>query len=247
MEAGAPHKSEREGEPGPLGLGGGDMPADAVADRVNAVIEAAEQAAAAIREDAEAEVRTYLRGSRQAAERLVDERTRMIVELTDSLIARASSVQQEFESLTRAIEEGQDQLRTLLPRPGAIAGTESPSGGVESAAEPIAPPVPAMEPTVSTSSAGERVASPAEPSAPAGPAAGATGGWGGPADVKEAPEDPAVLRARQEGRARLAAMQMALAGSGRGEIADRLRAEYAIADPTSILDELSRSVGDLGT
>ncbi len=231
MEAGSSDSPQSRVDPG--GPAAAAAP-DAVADRVNAVIAAAEQAAAAIREDAESEARTQLAGSRDRAELLVQERARAISELTDALLAHATSVRREFDALMRVLEEGRAQLG--LPGPARPA-VQAPPAPPPQAAPP--PPAPQAAPE---SPLPPRAAVPPVPPDPA-PAAGAvTAAAAGAAAPPDADEDPETRRVRDRARARLVAMQMALAGRGRDEIEARLRQQFGISDPAPVIDELGGSV-----
>jgi hypothetical protein len=218
------------------------LPPDAIAERVNAVIAAAEAAAEGIKEDAEAEARTYLADSRQRAEELMDERARMIVDLTDSLIAQATSVKREFDSLMNAIEEGRGRLRELTP--GARDAARPPRVTGEAAAPPPRPPAAPPAPLHREPEAAPAAPGPSRPAEPDPSRSAEPDPSRPPEKVPPTPgSDPAEGGVRETDRARLVAMQMAVSGAGRAEIADRLRREFGLTDPDPILDELARSVG----
>lgn len=138
--------SKRPSEPRALTSG--------TAERLAAIVEAAEQAAAKVIDDAEEQARRQLSEAGARADRIVAERLRALADELD---------------------------------PPAAAG----------AREPHLRPVAAVP----------------QPEAPAGPRSGSAG-------------------------ARLLATQMAVSGSSRGEIAERLRSGFDIADTSEILDAI---------
>lgn len=84
------------------------------AERLEAIVEAAERAAESVIDDAEAQARRYLAQARAEAERAVDDRFGEVSELIDSLLGQAVSLRQEAERLQAALEaakarfEGED-------------------------------------------------------------------------------------------------------------------------------------------
>jgi hypothetical protein len=75
------------------------------AERLEAIVEAAERAATSVIDDAEAQARRYLAQARAEADRLEEGRSSGLAELIDSLLAQATSLRQEAERLQVALEE----------------------------------------------------------------------------------------------------------------------------------------------
>jgi hypothetical protein len=160
------------------------------AQRLEAIVEAAERAAEGVIDDAEAQARRYLAQARAEAERLAAGRAGDLGDLVETLLGQVISLRQEAERLQATLEETRAR----------IEGEE-------------APPQP------------ER----SEPEAPRLRAVDAT-----PAPVPEPPEP----RSGDAPGARLLATQMAVSGSSREEIAERLRNGFEIEDTDAILDAI---------
>ncbi|HKG36131.1 MAG TPA: hypothetical protein VKA89_06810 [Solirubrobacterales bacterium] len=183
------------------------------AERIQIIVEAAERAAAGVIEDAEVQARHYLEESSARADSLADERTRALSEITDSLLEQANEVKRQSDRLIAALDEAKARLEEQIrSRGGALPGQE--------------PNPPAPGPHV------ERVESGSLQDVP-------------PAEEREAPHlkpvevlgDGAQSSVGTPG-ARLLATQMAVAGSSRGEIERRLRAEFGIDRPEEMLDSI---------
>ena len=101
-----------------------DLRAD-TAQRLEAIVEAAERAAAGVIDDAEAEARRYLAQARSEADRLADGQVSEFAEAVDSLLDQAISLRREAERLQSTLEAAKAR-----------------SGGVESAPLPTAKPEP---------------------------------------------------------------------------------------------------------
>lgn len=182
---------------------GGDLPKkqkqlrSTTADRLEAIVEAAERAAEGVIDDAEAQARRYLTQARAEADRITDRRMEDLSHLIDALLGQAASLQREAERMQTVLEEAKFRVDPEQPddsqRPQARE------------AEDPAPPreVPRL-----------RVAGSEEPK----PASGAK-----PADAAGA---------------RLLATQLAVSGSSREEIEQRLRNGFEIEDPSPILDAI---------
>lgn len=153
------------------------------AERLEAIVEAAERAAEGVIDDAEAQARRYLAQARAEADRPAENRTG---ELIDSLLAQALSLREEAERLQATLEAAKARVGT---------GTEA-----TQSQQPARPSL--------------RAVAPDEP--PAGP------------------DDRRVDAAG----ARLLATQMAVSGSSREEIAQRLRNGFEIEDTDAILDAI---------
>lgn len=227
-------RREPEGEAPP-------PPGDSVGRRIESILEAAERAAAGIREDAETWARRYAEESKQKADQAAAQRIQELSTLTDDLIQRARSVAQQSDALIGALDDaGRRMLNSALPGQGSErpreeapppaepppqrwgrtnAGAPQPgSGGWRPAGETAAPRgTPAQQPAPQ--------APPPSPPAPAEP--------------EPAPRAPEARPTGQvsEG-ARVLATQMAVAGSTRDEIAWRLQDEFGIQDPSPILHEI---------
>lgn len=167
------------------------------AERLEAIVEAAERAAESVIDDAEAQAHRYLAQARAEADRLADGRASGLAELIDTLIGQATSLRQEAERLQTALE----RAKTLIDSDEPLA----PAGQDEPPQEPEQPEVPRLR----------AVAQP-EDSQQHG--------------VEERRSDAAG--------ARLLATQLAVSGSSREEIAQRLRNGFEIEDTDAILDAI---------
>jgi vacuolar-type H+-ATPase subunit H len=131
---------ERQPEPRPLER--------RTAERLNAIVEAAERAAAAVIDEAEAEARRYLAEAKAEADRLLAARLGSVGELTDSLLARAEEIRRHSEALVAALEEARERLATeaspVAPAPrrsgrshlSAVAPVAEPRLGEEAPVRP---------------------------------------------------------------------------------------------------------------
>lgn len=165
------------------------------AERLEAIVEAAERAAESVIDDAEAQAKRYLAQARVEADRLAGERVAGLSELIDSLLGQAQSLRQEAEALQATLEEAK-------ARAEIGAGSES--------IEKVQPPERREAPRL-------RAVETAE--APA-------------------PEQPEEGKSSDAAGARLLATQMAVQGSSREEIEQRLRNGFEIEDSTAILDAI---------
>jgi hypothetical protein len=177
--------------------------------RIHAIIDAAEKAAAGIIEDAEAQARRYLEESRRRSERFAEERAQELSEVTDSLMERAETVKRQSDELIAALGNARRQLedRVFDDLESASAAEASDVGGTQRQPAPHLKPVDPVPP-------------PTEPAPPAGPEANST------------------LSGDSSAPARLLATQMAVAGSSRAEIESRLRSEFGIEDVGGMLDAI---------
>lgn len=165
------------------------------AERLEAIVEAAERAAQGVIDDAEAQARRYLAQARVEADRAAEGRIGELSELIDTLLGQAISLRREAERLQETLEAARDRIE------------DEPEAGAERPAEvePLTPRLRAVE----------------NAEAPPGPAA----------------EQPAPSRSDPAG-ARLLATQLAVSGSSREEIAERLRNGFEIEDTDAILDAI---------
>lgn len=101
-----------------------------VGERVQAILDDAERAAAEIRAEAEAQSAEYLAERRREADRLVEERLESLGELTEALSARAAAVERDASELAAEVK---DALGRLKGAGGAGASFKSISaaGGAE--------------------------------------------------------------------------------------------------------------------
>lgn len=172
------------------------------AERLEAIVEAAERAAEGVIDDAEAQARRYLAQARAEADRASAGQVGELAELIDTLLGQATSLRREAERLQETLEAARSR----------IDGGEAPVPTPE-------PPRQAPELRTEEVSEAPRLRAVSAPEAPAavpGPDAPRT--------------DPAG--------ARLLATQLAVSGSSREEIAERLRNGFEIENADGILDAI---------
>jgi cell division septum initiation protein DivIVA len=167
------------------------------AERLEAIVEAAERAAENVIDDAEAQARRYLAQARAEADRLAEGRVDELSGLVDSLLGQAASLRREAERLQAALEGAKGQL--------------------EAAGQPQWP---------------EQLEQPGEPEEPEPPRLRAI------ALEEEDPVPAAEGKRSDPAGARLLATQMAVSGSSREEIEQRLRNGFEIEDTSAILDAI---------
>jgi hypothetical protein len=201
--------------------------AAALAARVQSIVEAAEREAAAVQVDlevqrrqAEEERRNYLAAARTRADSLARQRLDRLHELTESLVARAELARRQLDELVALLGEASGELQQeqaladelLSPRGPAVADALAGTG-------PEAPPETPAE------------ARP-EPEPEAGEPASVS-------PLRPAEEPPAPEPSTGDlDAARLAAIQMAVAGSTRDEVQAHLRERFGLEDVTAILDDV---------
>jgi vacuolar-type H+-ATPase subunit H len=111
-------------------------------ERLEAIVEAAEQAAAKVIDDAEAEGRRYLSEAQAEADGIVAERLSSLAALTDSLVEQAEEIRQRSERLLESLAQARAELgpdATPTPRGphlSAVAAVEEPG---DEQAEPSPP------------------------------------------------------------------------------------------------------------
>jgi hypothetical protein len=116
--------------------------APGTAERLAAIVEAAERAAVTVIDDAEAQARRRLEQAEAEAERLVADRLASLGELTDSLVAQAAAIRDHSKQLLASLAEAK---RRIAAEGGAeIAAVEPPAEPVRaphlSAVDPVAEP-----------------------------------------------------------------------------------------------------------
>ena len=87
--------------------------ASEISRRVGSILDAVENEAARLREEARAEAARYSENARRQADDLVAERQRRIAELSDELVAKSEAVVARLDD-ARPVEAG---LREPRPRP----------------------------------------------------------------------------------------------------------------------------------
>jgi vacuolar-type H+-ATPase subunit H len=115
------------------------------AERLAAIVEAAERAAVTVIDDAEAQARRRLEEARVEADRLLGDRLAELAELTDSLVAQAEAIRGQSERLIFSLREakrqfGVDGSDAELPPASARPAHLSAVDAVEPAVEPAAAP-----------------------------------------------------------------------------------------------------------
>lgn len=80
------------------------------AERLEAIVEAAERAAESVIDDAEAQARRYLAQAQAEADRLAEGRTAELSDLIETLLGQALSLRREAESLQVTLEEARDRI-----------------------------------------------------------------------------------------------------------------------------------------
>jgi cell division septum initiation protein DivIVA len=176
------------------------------AQRLEAIVEAAERAAEGVIDDAEAQARRYLTQARAEADRITNRRMEDLSHMVDVLVDQADSLQREVERMQTLLEEAKFRIEPDQPeQPGDV----KPPDGVDE---------PASEPESSASlREAPRLRAVTQPEQPA--------------PAPEAEQTDAA-------GARLLATQMAVSGSSREEIEERLRNRFGIEDTTPILDAI---------
>ena len=192
--------------------------AAAAADKVRAILEAAEQSAADLRAEAAEEIEAQLARAQTAAERL----SARAEQIERALEALAGTVRDELSALKSDLEE----LRAVSERVGATRGEAEDTAPVVE--EPVAKEAPVMEePVVEAEPVVEE-----EPVAEDEPAAEE------PAPPTASPAKPPAPAADGHEGARVIALNMALNGSSRDETARYLAENFELEDPEALLDEV---------
>lgn len=134
------------------------------AERLEAIVEAAERAAERVIDDAEAQAKSYLAQAEADAERLSTRRATELSSLVESLIDHAASLRREAERLQEALEDAKERIEPGEPvesEPSAAPRLRAVSTGEGSAepvhAEPEHPPEAEQGEGRSSSAAGARL------------------------------------------------------------------------------------------
>ena len=85
-------------------------PAREAAERIEAIVEAAERAAGSVIDDAEERARRCLAEAEVEAERLLTERLSSLTALTNDLLAEAEATRRQAENLIAALEEARAEI-----------------------------------------------------------------------------------------------------------------------------------------
>jgi hypothetical protein len=80
------------------------------AERLEAIVEAAERAAESVIDDAEAQARRYLAQARAEADRLATDRVTGLAELIEALIEQATTLRRDAERLQTTLEEARSRV-----------------------------------------------------------------------------------------------------------------------------------------
>ena len=223
----------------------------------------AEQQGQVRKRAAEQERQHILENAKAEADALIDERVKRLSELSDSLIEGAEAlllridaaheVREQFENVLGALAAAAADLareREVAHKPPSISvvADEPPEapGGVVTELRAAQQPEPETPPATETEP--EEEAAEPEPEEPrrispverlreaAGNLRGAENGG------DEAPAEPQQQASPIEGdevlAARLVALQMAVAGSARGEVEAHLRKTFDLGDPAAILNDV---------
>jgi vacuolar-type H+-ATPase subunit H len=129
------------------------------AERLAAIVEAAERAAVTVIDDAEKQARRQLDDARAEADRLVGDRLAALSDLTDSLIAQAEAIGEQSRQLVASLEEAKRRLPAAeAPRGGDLGQpAERPSHLTAVAPVEEEPPEPASSDGDRSTPAGARL------------------------------------------------------------------------------------------
>lgn len=182
----------RAGDPSDISKKQRRLRAD-TAERLEAIVEAAERAAKSVIDEAETQAQQYLAQARAEAERLEVGRTAGLSELVDSLLERVLTLRQDAEQLQATLEEAK-----------AKAGVGEEPRLVEEVEQREERRTPRLRAVASEEASAQ---------------------------------EPEGKRSDPAG-ARLLATQLAVEGSSREEIEQRLRNGFEIEDAGAILDAI---------
>lgn len=110
------------------------------AERLEAIVEAAERAAEGVIDDAEAQARRYLAQAQAEADRLAEGRSSELSGLIETLLGQALSLRREAESLQATLEEARARIEgEVEPPPTEPEPTEPLAEESEEPGRPAAP------------------------------------------------------------------------------------------------------------
>jgi vacuolar-type H+-ATPase subunit H len=112
--------------------------ASSTAERLAAIVEAAERAAVTVIDDAEAQAQRRLEQAQTEADRLVGDRLAELAELTDSLVAQAEAIRGQSERLILSLREAKRRLGGEEPEAEPASPRPSHLSAVEPVEEPAA-------------------------------------------------------------------------------------------------------------
>lgn len=101
--------------------------AASTAERLAAIVEAAERAAVKVIDDAEKQARQQLEQAQAEAERAVADRLASLSDLTDSLVAEAESIRSQSERLLSSLQEAKRRFAAEAGAGGDDRSSERPS------------------------------------------------------------------------------------------------------------------------
>jgi hypothetical protein len=119
--------------------------ATTTAERLAAIVEAAERAAVTVIDDAEAQAQRRLEEARAEADRIVADRLASIAEMTDSLVAQAAAIRDQSKQLLASLAEAkhrieaEGRIEVAAVETGAGSARAPHLSAVEPVAEPAAP------------------------------------------------------------------------------------------------------------
>jgi vacuolar-type H+-ATPase subunit H len=214
---------------------------DTTAARLAEIVAAAEQAAKGVIDEAEAEARERLADASEEADRIVAERLDRLAGLTEQLDLQAEALKRGAEALRAALAEARAEFGGAESIGGSRA-VRDPAPPVEPEPEPERPAGPSLsivggnDPLDAAPFNGSHyVGSEPDGTSPPDSTEPPTGT---PGRVESPQPDFEPVTNGTPAGARLLATQMAVSGSSREEIEQRLRSGFQIADPTSILDAI---------
>jgi vacuolar-type H+-ATPase subunit H len=116
-------------------------PARSAAERIEAIVEAAERAAESVIDDAETQAAGYLSEAQAEADRVVAERLAALSELTDSLLERADEIRRQTESMVELLEaaKADTETRTEPARRSHLSAVAAPEDPAPEVTEQGAP------------------------------------------------------------------------------------------------------------
>lgn len=214
-------------------------------EHMQAVIDAAERAATAIRSDAEKEAHRRLAEARREADRLTAARMELITELTEDFARLAEGLRDQSEQMARAVEDVVGDLTAKLSRPTTASfvagnGSQRPptgratpppassAGGYAYSARPLSPP---------GSPSGQMAFEPRPSSPPTPPWTEREPARLTRATAPDGPS-PVVAQTSVSQQAIIHASRLADAGENRETITYALRDLWGIRDPDPIVDRV---------